>query len=74
LSYEMYLLHPAVLFFIAPYMNEWPLTFGWLVFSGITIAVAQFVQQYFTEPVNVWLRFVLLKRRDAERKVLARVV
>jgi len=73
LSYEMYLLHPAVLFFIAPHMNRWPLTLGWLAFASITAIVAYLVHAVFTEPMNAWLRFALLKRREPDQEVLARI-
>ncbi len=73
LSYEMYLLHPAVLFFIAPHMNGWPLTIGWLAFTSITAFMAYLVHAVFTEPMNSWLRTILLKRRETGRTILARV-
>jgi peptidoglycan/LPS O-acetylase OafA/YrhL len=56
LSYGIYLLHPAVLYVIAPLLQGANLIAGYFAFLMATIVVADFVYRCLEQPANAWVR------------------
>jgi len=61
-SYEIYLLHPAVLFAAAPILQGRSLARGWFLFAATTAVLGCAVHRGFSEPANLWLRAELTPR------------
>lgn len=56
LSYGMYLLHPVVLYALAPWLGGISYFLGYIVFIAATAAVAQASYALFERPANRWIR------------------
>jgi peptidoglycan/LPS O-acetylase OafA/YrhL len=61
-SYEIYLLHMPVFYFIGPYLRGFSALGGWLALATVSFAVGHLVRIGFSEPVNLLLRQQFLRR------------
>jgi peptidoglycan/LPS O-acetylase OafA/YrhL len=61
LSYGAYLMHPAILYFLWPYLvgkNEF---WGYFIFTATTLSIAQLSFQFYETPTNRWVRRMFAK-------------
>lgn len=56
LSYGIYLLHPIVLYLMAPLLQRLDFSVAYIVFLGATAMLAHFVYRYFERPAAAWIR------------------
>jgi peptidoglycan/LPS O-acetylase OafA/YrhL len=56
LSYGIYLLHPAVLYALAPLLRRTDLVAGYIAYLIATVAIAELVYRCLERPANAWVR------------------
>lgn len=59
LSYGGYLIHPAVLYFLWPFLTGENEYLAFFIFAVVTFSCAQLSYQFFEVPVNLWIRRLL---------------